>query len=191
MSEDLLLVKRAQKGDMSALEKIVISYEKQIYLYCLRMTNDSAEAEDLVQEVFIKMYRSITRFKGESKLSTWLYRIAYHAAVDHFRKKRRLMPAIAHHDLKELEDPTQPEQQVIQNENLETVRRCIIRLKPDYRTAIILRDIKHYAYQEISEAMKLPVGTVKSHVSRARRQLRTMLADEGIREYEQSEVNCQ
>lgn len=173
MSEQFLWAKKAATGDNEAFESIVLEYEKPIYLYCLRMTNSQTEAEDLTQEVFIKVYRNLKKFKGNSKLSTWIYRIAYNTCVDASRKKK---VAVCSDDYAmgkvKITSELQPDEQIILQEELDTVKKCITKLKYDYKTSVILRDIRQHTYQEISEIMDMPLGTVKANISRARRQLK-------------------
>ena len=87
-NEEIQLIEEAKKGDLAAFEKLILSYEKMIYNYCLRMTNSREDAEDLTQEVFIRLYKSLKRFRGRSKFSTYVYRIAHNICIDHYRKSK-------------------------------------------------------------------------------------------------------
>jgi len=175
MSDEALLIEKAQNGDVSAFEKLVSLYAKKIYNYCYRMMDSREDAEDLAQEVFIKVYQNLKSFKGDSKFSTWIYRIAYNTCVDRYRKGRKLDIVSLNYDKNEdhveielvSNDPL-PEEEVIKRERYRKLLTCIAGLKPEYKTVIILRDIKNYSYAEIAEILQVPLGTVKSHISRAR-----------------------
>ncbi len=175
MNDEALLIERAQNGDVSAFEELVSLYAKKIYNYCYRMTDSREDAEDLAQEVFIKVYRNLKSFKGDSRFSTWIYRIAYNTCVDRYRKGRKLdtvsLNPGKNEDSVEIElvssDPL-PEEEVIKRERYRKLQACIAGLKPEYKTVIILRDIQNYSYEEIAEILQVPLGTVKSHISRAR-----------------------
>lgn len=175
MNEEALLIEKARGGSVSAFEELISLYEKKIYNYCYRMTNSREDAEDLAQEVFIKVYRNLKSFKGNSKFSTWIYRIAYNTCVDKYRKNKRVNTVSLNpgndEGANEIElvsgDPL-PEDEVIQMERYKKLQACIAALKPEYKTVIILRDIQNYSYEEIAEILRLPLGTVKSHISRAR-----------------------
>ncbi len=184
MREEATLINEAKGGNLSAFEELISLYEKKIYNYCYRMTNSREDAEDLAQEVFIKVYCSLKSFKGKSQFSTWIYRIAYNTCIDKHRKKKKkqivsLNPA-NDEDTRNIElvstDPL-PEDKAIQRERYEKIQSCIASLKPEYRTVIILRDIQNYSYREIAEILHIPLGTVKSHISRARAALRDVLRE--------------
>jgi len=175
MNDEALLIERAQNGDVLAFEELVSLYAKKIYNYCYRMTDSREDAEDLAQEVFIKVYRNLKSFKGNSKFSTWVYRIAYNTCVDRYRNGRKLDTILLNpgknEDAVEIElvsnDPL-PEEEVIKRERYRKLQACLASLKPEYKTVIILRDIQNYSYEEIAEILQVPLGTVKSHISRAR-----------------------
>lgn len=175
MNDEALLIRKAQNGDVSAFEKLVSLYAKKIYNYCYRMTDNREDAEDLTQEVFIKVYQNLKSFKGDSKFSTWIYRIAYNTCVDRYRKNRKVDTVSLNYskdeDSVEIElvsnDPL-PEEEVIKKERYKKLQACIAGLKPEYKSVIILRDIQNYTYAEIAEILQVPLGTVKSHISRAR-----------------------
>ena len=179
MSGETRLLEMARAGSLPAFEELVSAYEKKIYNYCLRMTNSKEDAEDLTQEVFIKVYKSMKSFKGNCRLSTWVYRIAHNICIDRHRKinATRIPPtqAIDRENGQEMElasaDPS-PEEKVVTKEQQAFLVECINGLKPEYRSVIILRDIQHYSYEEIAGILDMPLGTVKSHISRARTALR-------------------
>ncbi|HHY83600.1 MAG TPA: sigma-70 family RNA polymerase sigma factor [Clostridiales bacterium] len=179
MSGETQLLEQAKAGNLQAFEELISTYEKKIYNYCLRMTNSREDAEDLTQEVFVRVYKSIKTFKGSSQLATWIYRIAHNVCIDKYRKSKASVVSISQlknqEDEREIELPSRspsPEDHVIRSEQQKLLLQCINRLKPEYRSVIILRDIQHYSYEEISDILNVPLGTVKSHINRARAALR-------------------
>lgn len=181
--EDRLLA-RAKGGDISAFEALIVQHEKMVFNYCYRMTGSREDAEDLAQEVFLKVYRSLSTFQGNSQFSTWLYRIAHNICVDRHRRRRAVVvPLTLSDDGEERERPLpdsapSPEEQVLSMEQQAMIQKCIEGLKPEYRSVIVLRDIQHHSYEEIAVIMKLPLGTVKSYISRGRSALRTAMKPE-------------
>lgn len=182
MSGETQLLESARAGSLAAFEELVLRYEKKIYNYCYRMTNNEQDAEDLTQEVFIKVYKNLKSFKGNSHFSTWVYRIAHNICIDRYRRMKISSVSLSAggfgEDDKEIEiaswDRT-PEDAVITREQQELLQKCITMLKPQYRSAIVLRDIQDYSYEEIARIMGIPIGTVKSHISRARSALREIV----------------
>jgi RNA polymerase sigma-70 factor (ECF subfamily) len=145
------------------------------------MTNNQLEAEDLTQDVFIKVYQNLKKFKGKSKLSTWIYRIAYNTCVDASRKKTVAVYSDEYGLANVSEDKTrEPEEQIIHQEEWFCLKECIASLKAEYKAVIIMRDIRHLTYQEIAEILEMPLGTVKAKISRARQALKKLLVKKGI-----------
>jgi len=149
------------------------------------MTENKEDAEDTAQEVFIKAYRSLNGFKRNSSFSTWLFSIAYNACIDILRKKKLVIVPIAGHDedsknqIAELaSNEPSVEEEVLMNERKNAVHKAIAKLKPEYRTVILLREIDGLSYDEIASVLNIPLGTVKSYISRARDELRTSLINE-------------
>jgi len=185
MIDETRLIKKAKAGSLEAFEQLILQYEKRIYNYCYRMTNNQEDAEDLAQEVFIKVYKSLHSFKGSSQFSTWIYRIAYNTCVDKFRKEKMVLVSLTQNDEedKDMDLPSHeplPEDQIVSREQYQALRECISTLKPEYKTAVILRDIQNYTYEEIADILNIPLGTVKSHISRGRAALRDALAARGM-----------
>ncbi len=175
-SDDALLVKRVQKGDKGAFDLLVLKYQHKIVNLVSRYIRDADEALDVAQEAFIKAYRALPRFRGDSAFYTWLYRIAVNTAKNHLvATKRRPME----YDL-DLQDPDQyemharlnttdtPEAVALKDETQAEINRSINALPADLRTAIILREIDGMSYEEIAQTMECPVGTVRSRIFRAR-----------------------
>ena len=158
-------------------------YQRPIYNYLLRMTQNEADAEDLTQETFVRVYRSLPSFRGEASLSTWIYRIATNASLDHFRRSATRQ-AEATLSLEELElggewlvDETSPspEQLVDQSEITACVQSFVQRLPADYRAALVLHDLQGLKNREIADVLDVPLSTVKIRLHRARKKLRAAL----------------
>lgn len=173
---DQLLVERVQQGDRAAFDALVLKYQHKIVKLISRYVRDQADAFDIAQEAFIKAYRALPNFRGDSAFYTWLYRIAINTAKNHLVAERR-RPVDQDVDL---QDPEQfdiqarlkhldtPEGMTLTEEIRETVEEAISGLPEDLRTAIILRELEGMTYEEIAEAMDCPVGTVRSRIFRAR-----------------------
>jgi RNA polymerase sigma-70 factor, ECF subfamily len=175
-STDIKLVKRVQKGDKGAFDMLVLKYQHKIVNLVMRYVRDPEQALDITQEAFIKAYRALPRFRGDSAFYTWLYRIAVNTAKNHLAAQRR-RPMDVELDLQDpeqydlharLKDTDTPEALSISREMKETVEQAIQSLPDDLRTAIILRELDGMSYEEIAETMECPVGTVRSRIFRAR-----------------------
>ena len=173
---DQQLVERVQKGDKSAFDLLVLKYQHRVLKLVGRFVNDAAEAQDVAQDAFLKAYRALPSFRGDSAFYTWLYRIAINTAKNTLVSNRRRPVDF---DL-DLQDPDQydrhaklkevdtPEGVLLTEEIREVVERAMEQLPEDLRTAIVLREIEGLSYEEIAEAMDCPVGTVRSRIFRAR-----------------------
>ncbi|HXQ31401.1 MAG TPA: RNA polymerase sigma factor RpoE [Steroidobacteraceae bacterium] len=185
---DLSLVSRVQRGEKAAFDVLVLRYQHKVLKLVMRYIRDAMEAEDVAQEAFIKAYRALPAFRGESAFYTWLYRIAINTAKNTLVSSKR-RPVEYNLDL---QDPEQyemqgrltngetPEHLVLTDEIRETVNGAMAELPEDLRTAIVLREIDGLSYEEIAAAMDCPVGTVRSRIFRAReaidRKLRPIFA---------------
>jgi RNA polymerase sigma-70 factor (ECF subfamily) len=175
-SIDQKLVVRVQKGDKTAFDLLVRKYQHKVAKLVSRYVRDRREVEDVTQEAFIKAYRAIGGFRGESAFYTWLYRIAVNTAKNYLESQGRRPPGsdmeIESAELIEggegLRDQATPERQMLTNEIATTVHRVLEHLPPDLRTAITLREIEGMSYEEIAEVMDCPIGTVRSRIFRAR-----------------------
>jgi RNA polymerase sigma-70 factor, ECF subfamily len=173
---DQQLVQRVQAGDKSAFNLLVLKYQHRVLKLVSRFVNDAAEAEDVAQEAFIKAYRALPSFRGDSAFYTWLYRIAINTAKNALVSNRRRPVDF---DL-DLQDPEQYERQarlreadtpegvMLTEEIRQVVEKAMEQLPEDLRTAIVLRELEGLSYEEIAEAMDCPVGTVRSRIFRAR-----------------------
>lgn len=175
-ASDQKLVKRVQKGDKGAFDLLVLKYQHKIVNLIMRYVRDPELALDIAQEAFIKAYRALPRFRGDSAFYTWMYRIAVNTAKNYLAAQRR-RPANVELDLQDpeqydlyakLRETDTPEGITLSNELRETVERAIAALPEDLRTAIILRELEGMSYEEIAQTMECPVGTVRSRIFRAR-----------------------
>ncbi len=173
---DQALVERVQRGDKTAFDVLVRKYQHKIVKLVTRYVHDATEALDVSQEAFIKAYRAIHGFRGDSAFYTWLYRIAINTAKNHLVAEGR-RPLEHGMDLQDpeqydmqarLRDVDTPERLLLTDEIQRTVEQAIEDLPEDLRTAIVLREIEGMSYEQIAEAMSCPVGTVRSRIFRAR-----------------------
>jgi RNA polymerase sigma-70 factor (ECF subfamily) len=185
---DLALVERVQRGERSAFDVLVLRYQQKVLKLVLRYIRDPMEAEDVVQEAFIKAFRAIGSFRGDSAFYTWIYRIAINTAKNALvaSKRRPVNFGIDVQDPEQgdlearLTDGETPEQLALTEEIRETVNHAMADLPEELRTAIVLREIDGLSYDEIAASMDCPVGTVRSRIFRAReaidRRLRPIFA---------------
>ncbi|MBT8131500.1 MAG: RNA polymerase sigma factor RpoE [Gammaproteobacteria bacterium] len=175
-ASDQLLVERVQQGDKSAFDVLVLKYQHKIVKLVMRYVRDAAEAQDVAQEAFLKAFRALPGFRGDSAFYTWLYRIAINTAKNYLvaAKRRPLEYDLDPQDPEQydtqvrLKDIETPEGLALSGEIRRTVNRAIDHLPDDLRTAIILRELEGMTYEEIAQTMECPVGTVRSRIFRAR-----------------------
>ena len=174
---DQILVERVQRGDKKAFELLVSKYQRKLMRLVSRLIHDQAEAEDVVQEAFIKAYRALPQFRGESAFYTWLYRIGVNTAKNHLVTQGRRTPTSTEADVEEAEafndadglrDINTPESVLASKQIAETVNAAMLTLPEELRNAITLREIEGLSYDEIAEVMVCPIGTVRSRIFRAR-----------------------
>ena len=183
-----MLVRRCMAGDAAAWEEIVQSYNRRIYNICYRFAGSGDDAEDLTQEVFIKMYRTLSSYDpSKGAFVTWVTTITRNLLVDHFRKTKqdRITDSIdaaqsEHEDAQPLSQQIQdqsaaPDAHVRSREVSETVHAALGKLSPELREAVILRDLQDMDYKEIAAVLKVPEGTVKSRINRGRAELARLL----------------
>ncbi|MCU1298470.1 MAG: sigma-24, subfamily [Acidobacteriaceae bacterium] len=176
---DLELIKRAQKGDCDAFASLFHSHKARIYSVCLRMTNNTAEAEDLTQDAFLQVFRKLATFRGDSALSTWLYRIAVNTVLMHFRKKALKQVS--------LDEPFNQDAKLVRREygskdgrlvgsvDRIALSRAIKELPDGYRTIFLLHEVEGYEHQEIAELLDCSVGNSKSQLHKAKLRIRELL----------------
>src|SRR5215467_14633949 len=179
MQSDLDLVQRAQKGDADAFASLFYAHKPRIHSVCLRMTNNTAEAEDLTQDAFLQVFRKLATFRGDSALSTWLYRIAVNTVLMHFRKKALRQVS--------LDEPYSQDAKVVRREygsrddrlvgcvDRIALARAIKELPDGYRTIFLLHEVEGYEHQEIAELLDCSVGNSKSQLHKAKLRIRELL----------------
>ena len=189
MDEDHSLAKRMRAGDPDAYRAFVLRFQSQIFRLCMRTIGHEQEAEDLTQEVLIRAIKAIDHFRGDSSLSTWLYRIAVNLCrnrIEYLKRRRQSYQVSYEERLHAVRaTPTShalipgPADQVESREAIALVEQALHSLPADLRSLLILRDLEHLEYADISRIMELPLGTVKSRLHRARAQLIEIFESQG------------
>ena len=180
---DQALVERVQGGDKKAFDLLVLKYQQRIMKVLSRYVRDHSEVQDLAQEAFIKAYRALPNFRGDSAFYTWLYRIAINTAKNFVVAQGRRPPsddieateAEQYDGESALKDYASPERETLRDEIKETVFKAIDELPEDLKTAITLRELEGMSYEEIAETMDCPIGTVRSRIFRAREAIDSQL----------------
>jgi RNA polymerase sigma-70 factor (ECF subfamily) len=185
--EDQFL-ERLRAGDVTAFERLVEEHTGEVYALLYRLTSDPEEAHDLTQETFLRAFQSISRFRGDANLKTWIYRIAVNQARNRWRwwrrRKRDVTVSLDATDERHEqpltatlrnEDAVDPEQETLAKEREGQLRKALLGLRESYREAVILRDVQGFSYEEVADTLQISLGTVKSRISRGRLELRRML----------------
>ena len=182
---DVELVKQCLAGDHNAWERIVRQFHQRIYNLAYRFTGRFDESEDLTQEIFLKVYRTLNSYRPESgALVTWMVRVGRNHLIDHYRKfktERTQTDSLEVEYEKAEENPARyrsPAEALEQLELSERVHRALLKVSEDLREAVILRDLEEFTYEEIADMLKLPLGTVKSRINRGRAELARLLSKE-------------
>lgn len=189
---DLALVQRAKNGDKTAFDLLVRKYQHRIAAVVSRFVRDYGECQDVVQDSFIRAYKSLSGFRGDSQFYTWMYRIAVNTAKNHLAsKKRRPSFDVELDDAEHIEggiyiqNNDTPEHELLRDEIAQVVSKALDQLPDDIRQAITLREMEGLSYEEIAEVMNSPVGTVRSRIFRAREaidaRLRPLYAQQRVR----------
>jgi RNA polymerase sigma-70 factor (ECF subfamily) len=179
MVDDAVLVASALRGSQAAWRELVVRFERPVYTLILRMVHDPAAAEDLAQEVFVKAFRHLATYDPERKLASWLFKIAHNSSIDHLRRAVvETVPLAAEKDeggdfLAVLADTSTegPLAAVERRAMARALERAIAGLRGEYREAVVLRYVEGLSYQEICDVLGLPLGTVKTNLHRARKEL--------------------
>lgn len=182
-----VLLSRLRRGDRQAFEHLVTSHQDRIFDFCVRMLGDREESSDVVQEIFVSVHQHLSRFRMDSKLSTWLFRIAKNHCLNRIKYLRRRgrgrseeLGDVSELALQESVGPTpKPDDQLQAEHDRQVVRSAIAQLDEDQRMLVALRDIEGLSYEEIMEITELPEGTVKSRLHRAREKLAAIISGMG------------
>ena len=186
MSSELALVERARSGDDAAFEEIVNRYSRLVYNIALRSAASPEDASDITQETFLKAWRSLSSFRGDCALSTWLCRIAINCACDHARAaKRHYSVSLSapeedgggEFDIPVTDTAALPEEEITRREEISAVRDAIAALPDEQRMIVTMRDITGLSYAEIADSLGLEMGTVKSRINRARNAVKNFLLE--------------
>ncbi len=175
--DENMLINRLKDGNNTAFEHLTEIYADKIYKTAYFMLNNCEDAKDAVQEVFLRIHKGILGFKGTSSLSTWIYRITVNCCISISRKRKFSIISLDDKASCIISAPAYEK-----HEDIYIVRKAILSLPEKYRSVVILRDINDLSYEAVSSVLKLPVGTVKSRLNRARSELRHILSDELFRE---------
>ncbi len=186
LNDESVWIKKAADGDADAFGRLVLKYQTFVYNICYQSLRNREDAYDVSQEIFIKAYKAVTSFRGDSSFSTWLYKISVNAIKDYVAKeyKRKTLSLQIRSsddeddieiDVQDTDRNSDPELSTERNETVNAVRAAIAELPDIYREMIVLRDIENFSYEEISEMTALELGTVKSRLNRARKQLKEIL----------------
>lgn len=188
MLAEEILVKQSLQGDTLAFEELISPYQSKIYALAFRYMNNEEDAYDMTQEAFIKAFRSLRSFKGDSSFGTWIYRVTANVCLDELRRRKRRISTLSLDEPlatqdgetvgKEIADQ-QPTQDIIfeQQEFSQYIQHLVGQMKPEHKNVIILRDMMQMSYEEIAGVLDTSIGTVKSRLSRARNILRKKLAN--------------
>lgn len=185
--KDFHLLERCRQGDLTAFDDIVAQHQDRVFNLCYWVLGDRDDAADAAQEAFVRAYRALSRFRGDSAFSTWLHRIAVNVSNDMIQRRRRV--PLLYADLSSAEngaesDPAdfhvtetheEPSRVVLRLERTEAVRQALAKLPDHYRLVLVLFDLHSHSYEEVANLLELPLGTVKSRLNRARQALRELL----------------
>ncbi len=185
--QDVQLVQRCLQGDGSAWEDLVRRHSRRIFNICYRFTGNGAEAEDLSQEVFLRVYRTLGSYRAvHGGFATWLTSVTRNLLIDHYRRTKRdrmtdsledAMPVVEN----KASSARRPDEQALLGELSEQVQKGLAKLSPELREAVILRDLQQMEYAEIQQVLAVPEGTVKSRINRGRIELARVLREMGVR----------
>lgn len=182
---DLDLVQRHRYGDREAFAEVYREYEQTVFNLALRMAGDPFDAADLTQEVFLRVYRHLGKFRGRSSLKTWIFRVALNHCRSRLGRRRPADQPLTGPDGEErqITDPRRgPEERAMAGDAARQVERALARLPLEFREAVVLRDLEEMPYDEIAEVLGVRIGTVRSRIARGRQRLRDALENEGALE---------
>ena len=181
-------LERLKTGEVAAFERLVAEHTNDVYALLYRLTADPEEARDLTQETFLRAFQSISRFRGDANLKTWIYRIAVNQARNRWRwwrrRRREVTVSLDATDDRHSQplgatlrndDAVDPEQETLAKERESQLREALLGLRQSYREAVILRDVERFSYEEVADTLQISIGTVKSRISRGRLEMRRKL----------------
>ncbi len=177
------LIEKSVNGDLQAFEELIEPYQQKVYNLCYRMIGNSHDAVDLSQEVFLKVYKALKKFRKDSSFSTWLYRITMNTCTDELRKRKKQKRVISLERIEDAgmgiaeteSDGNSPEFELSRKESRYEIVSAINKLSYKFKAVIVLKDLHGFTYKEIADIQKCSVGTVKSRLSRARNYLKDIL----------------
>jgi RNA polymerase sigma-70 factor (ECF subfamily) len=182
VASETQLIARAQQGDEAAFEVLFNTHKRRVYSLCLRMTSDTAEAEDLAQEAFLQLFRKISTFRGESAFTTWLHRLVVNVVLMHLRKKGLQQVSLDEPDTSQDEpvkrDYGDHDLRLVGSVDRIRLAEAIQSLPHGYRSVFILHDVEGYEHNEIAQIMNCSIGNSKSQLHKARLKLRELLREE-------------
>ena len=180
--EEKALVSQAAQGDAAAFEELMRQHEGRIYAVALRMCGNREDAQDCSQEAMIRIFRALKNFKGQSSFATWVYRITTNTCLDELRRRKirsaSSLDSLLDSGWSPADEGEGPEGYSMRSEQRHSLQKAIQSLPVDMRTAIVLRDIQGFSYDQIATMLDANVGTIKSRISRGREKLRTILVEQ-------------
>lgn len=197
IKEEEKIIKQLKNGDFSNYDKIVDSYKNRVFGMAYKFTNDYDETQDLAQEVFLKIYRQIKNFRGDSKLSTWIYRISVNTCLDWKKKKQRIKSINFSNMVNEenkdqtidiKDDSPMPDEIILQDEDQKIVHDLIYQLSDKYKTVLIMYHFNEMSYEDIANSLNIPQRTVETRLYRARRMLKDKISKMSSQEVSTNEV---
>ena len=182
ISNESLIIERVREGDEEAFGKLISAYQRRIFNFIRGMVRNNEDAEDLTQEVFVKVFFNIRSLKNATSFKGWLFRIAYNLTLDYIRKKRPQVVDTEEHIRESYIDANNPKQELNRDHLRAHVKRCLDLMPEQQRNILVLCDLEGLSYQEISESLNIPFGTVQSRIFYARKKLKEFLEKTGISE---------
>jgi len=180
VADDAELIEAALTGDRTAFEGLVLRYQDRLYAAMVQVVGSADEAEDVVQDAFVRAFLKLDTFQNNSQFFTWLYRIAFNSALSRMRRRKTTTSLDQAREAVGDEPVDQfagPDQRMLQQERVQMVQKALGQLSPDHRAILVLREMEDHAYEQIAEILNISIGTVRSRLSRARSQLKTVLEE--------------
>ena len=180
------IIAKVVAGDVNAYAELVEEYQTRVYNLALKMLANDADAQDIAQEAFLKAYRALDMFRGESGFSSWMYRLTTNLCIDFLRKEKKnrtdSITVVRNDEPEEQEIPDlryNPETELERQELRGAIRSALMELNPEYRQAVVMRELGGMSYAEIADELEIELGTVKSRIARARQKMRSFLINNG------------